>query len=271
VLAQTEPRFELIVVDDAGSMPVEAVPDPRVRVIRRVTRGGPSAARNTGIRAARGEYLAFLDDDDAYTPDRLELGLRAVARAPIGLCWRRPMHLPPGGERSVRGLDRGENRVLDGDVSDRIVEATRPHLGQVTIHRDVVPLFDERLWDGEDFEWWIRATAAAPAATEPVVGFLQRRHAGPRLTDRPVDERIAATELMLHTHRDYFARHPRSRAFQWRRIGELAEGANDHATAVRAYRAALGARLEARTAAKLGRSWLALVLDRLRGRRSARA
>ena len=48
VLAQTERRFELIVVDDAGSTHVDVGPDPRIRVIRREARGGPAASRNTG-------------------------------------------------------------------------------------------------------------------------------------------------------------------------------------------------------------------------------
>jgi glycosyltransferase involved in cell wall biosynthesis len=83
VLAQDETNFELIVVDDASTDGTEAwlreQTDPRLRVLRSNRNGGPSAARNLGIDAARGPVLAFLDSDDAYRPNRLSVPLRALA------------------------------------------------------------------------------------------------------------------------------------------------------------------------------------------------
>ncbi len=70
-LAQTLPVLEVIVVDDGSSDGTAdlaaAIDDPRVRVIQRA-QGGPGAARNTGIAAARGEHVAFLDSDDLWLP-----------------------------------------------------------------------------------------------------------------------------------------------------------------------------------------------------------
>ncbi|WP_196053561.1 glycosyltransferase family 2 protein [Paracoccus lichenicola] len=74
-LAQTCPDFEIIVVDDGSrdgtADAVEAMDDPRIRCIRQAN-AGASAARNTGARAARGSYLAFLDSDDEFLPSKLE-------------------------------------------------------------------------------------------------------------------------------------------------------------------------------------------------------
>jgi cellulose synthase/poly-beta-1,6-N-acetylglucosamine synthase-like glycosyltransferase len=83
VLALDESDFELIVVDDASTDGTEAwlreQTDPRLRVLRSRRNGGPSAARNLGIDAARSPVVAFLDSDDVYRPNRLSVPLRALA------------------------------------------------------------------------------------------------------------------------------------------------------------------------------------------------
>jgi glycosyltransferase involved in cell wall biosynthesis len=83
VLAQDDVHFELIVVDDAsrdGTADYLAKHcDPRIRVITAERNGGPSAARNLGLKAARAGIVAFLDSDDAYLPRRLAAPLAAFA------------------------------------------------------------------------------------------------------------------------------------------------------------------------------------------------
>ncbi len=86
VLAQTRPADEIIVVDDGSPAGDEtgaicASYAGRVRSIRREN-GGASAARNTGIAASRGDWLAFLDADDTWDPEKLELQLAALACNP---------------------------------------------------------------------------------------------------------------------------------------------------------------------------------------------
>ena len=75
VLEQTYPDFEIIVVDDASpdnsNEIIQGFTDPRVRLIRHEKNRGLPAARNTGMRAARGEYIALLDADDYFHPEKL--------------------------------------------------------------------------------------------------------------------------------------------------------------------------------------------------------
>lgn len=86
VLNQTRRPDEIIVVDDGsprGDRTAEVCADvDAVRYIRRRDNGGASAARNTGIAAARGNYVAFLDADDLWDPEKLEQQLAALAKHP---------------------------------------------------------------------------------------------------------------------------------------------------------------------------------------------
>ena len=88
VRAQSWPHWELLIVDDASPDPhvarvlAEAAADPRVHVTRRSANGGISAASDDGVAAARGEYVAFLDHDDALHPRALELVTRFLAAHP---------------------------------------------------------------------------------------------------------------------------------------------------------------------------------------------
>ena len=76
VLDQTYQDWELIVVDDASTDDIPGIvkgfTDGRVKYIRHDENKGAAAARNTGIQAARGAYIAFLDSDDEWLPEKLE-------------------------------------------------------------------------------------------------------------------------------------------------------------------------------------------------------
>lgn len=80
VIAQTYPKWEMIIVDDCspdGGAGIRAVRrysdnEPRIHLIESERNGGSSGARNVALRAAQGRYIAFLDSDDLWEPDFLE-------------------------------------------------------------------------------------------------------------------------------------------------------------------------------------------------------
>jgi glycosyltransferase involved in cell wall biosynthesis len=229
VLAQTVEDFEIIVVDDASPEPVSIAAYPKARLIRRESNGGPAAARNTGVESARGRYVAFLDDDDAYKPERLALGLRGIEAAPLAVCWI--WTLGAGDDPELdQHLQRNENRRLDGRVGDVILDGLPPHLGQVTVARQTFMPFEPRFKTAEDIEWWLRATQSLPVATVPEIGYLKRRHATSRLNYQH-QVRIDSNLLLLQEHADWFTAHPRAAARRWRSQAIFAGRKGDRRTA----------------------------------------
>jgi glycosyltransferase involved in cell wall biosynthesis len=86
VLAQTTQQFEIIVVldgpDSSTAKIVEAFADSRIRLVTLPRPAGGGTARNAGVSAASGNWIAFLDDDDEFLPRKLELQLGASAQSP---------------------------------------------------------------------------------------------------------------------------------------------------------------------------------------------
>jgi teichuronic acid biosynthesis glycosyltransferase TuaG len=90
VLDQTYPHWEMIIVDDCSPdntgevVGQTAGGDPRIRLIRQEKNGGPAAARNTALMAAKGRWIAFLDSDDLWMPDKLQVSLDFSKKNNIG-------------------------------------------------------------------------------------------------------------------------------------------------------------------------------------------
>lgn len=98
-LKQTLKPLEIIVVDDGSALPFE-FDHPHVRVLRHEERRGAGAARNRGVDAASGEWVAFLDSDDRWLPDKLErqFSCRDEGQAP-SLCFCNVLVLESEGAR----------------------------------------------------------------------------------------------------------------------------------------------------------------------------
>jgi glycosyltransferase involved in cell wall biosynthesis len=237
VLAQTRSDWECVVVDDGGGLAIDP-PDPRVRVLTRPRAGGPAAARNTGVAAARGRWLTFLDDDDRYTPRRLELAAAGLARAPVAICWTRWFESDPATGGSA-GPEPAKGRWLVGDVSDTILDSTTPHLGATAVAATAMVPFDVRFRAVEDVEWWLRMAERCPVDTIAEVGCEIRRHRGVRANRTDVGSRQGPNQLLLDDRPMWFASHPRARAFRWSRMGAMAVSAGDTSAARDAYRTSM--------------------------------
>jgi glycosyltransferase involved in cell wall biosynthesis len=179
-LAQTHDSTEVIVVDDGSTDSTAAVLARyagRIRVLH--TAGvGVAAARNTAIGEARGAYVAFLDSDDVWQPEKLELQVRAMhARVELGFTctdYTRSARAAEGAWQVV------ETRRYEGDVSfARLLE--RNFIGTLTVmaRRDVLHEpggFDASLERGSDYDLWLRIARRHPFARVPRVLADYRWH-----------------------------------------------------------------------------------------------
>jgi glycosyltransferase involved in cell wall biosynthesis len=138
VLGQTYPDIEVIVVDDASSDNTEARVrarsrrDPRVHLIVQGRQAGAQAARNVGIRAANGPWVAFLDSDDEFLPESVELRVEALNQSGCEVvhseCYwlkpgeteRRLFHVPRLTGWSFRTLLQTPGPMLQGIIASRV-------------------------------------------------------------------------------------------------------------------------------------------------------
>jgi glycosyltransferase involved in cell wall biosynthesis len=173
VKAQTFRDFEIVVVDDGGADGTyEALAvDPELRVLRHPARRGVSAARNSGVSAARGEWLAFLDSDDLWLPDKLARQILLLEGQPeLLICqtdetWVR---------RGVRVNKPAAHRKVAGQIFLPSLGRCMISPSAVMLHRRLLEAhgdFDETLPAAEDYDLWLRLTwrYEAGLVDEPLV------------------------------------------------------------------------------------------------------
>jgi glycosyltransferase involved in cell wall biosynthesis len=202
-LAQEDVELEIVVVDDASddgtAEHVQALADPRVRLVRNERNLRLPASRNVGAGVARGAWLAFLDDDDLWSPRKLRAQLDTAQAS--GASWvyaqcvvvdadLRPLDLHPFPEPAeLDALLRGGNHVPGGGSNVIVRARTFDEIGR----------FDESLHFFEDWDLWLRLVQATLPAACPEVLVARVEHGSNMLFRDEAD--IGATfERILAKH-----------------------------------------------------------------------
>lgn len=240
-LAQTERDLEVLVVDDnpAGSDLAHAtrdalrehLQDPRVRHLPMPNPGGGSAARNAGIRASQAPWVAFLDDDDRWEPDKLERQLAALAAAgPQVVLAYTGFTTVDDRERVLSTTTPRPGRSLYPALLGRNLIGTT---SSVVVRRDVlldVGGFDEELPAAQDRDLYIRVCRhhGAVAVPAPLVTFVS--HGSDRVT-KDKGAKYEAMRRLLDKYREAYDRHPRMRSRVRADLGRFAWLTGDPASA----------------------------------------
>jgi len=183
VLAQRDVDLDVVVVDDGSTTSsgrdASELDDPRVRVVRHERSHGVAAARNRGLAEAAAAWVAFVDDDDLWAPDKLRAQLDALAAVP-GARWSCVGEVHVDGALATIGYD---TPPPSGDVAPLLLATNRVPGGGSGVLADAelvreVGGFDERLRNLADYDLWIRLALAARVATVDRPLLAYRIHGG---------------------------------------------------------------------------------------------
>lgn len=179
VLNQTHQNWELIMVDDGSTdsswaeMEQCARLDSRIRLAKQPNMG-LSAARNTGIRLSKGQYISLLDPDDRYRKDKLKRQIEFMQSHPyLGMCYANAMLCDEGKEFPTLCPDFDRRLLLRANI----IPCQSVLLRRTLV--DVVGPFNEGLAEIEDYEYWLRAAELFGIARVPeLISYDITRHPG---------------------------------------------------------------------------------------------
>lgn len=216
VFQQTFRDWELLIADDGSDIDTRAYlqtleDPPRVRVLWLPHSGRPSVARNAALRAAEGEYVAFLDSDDLWTPTKLQVQVDSLRRH-IDCRWGYTRFVLVDASGRPTEWQRTRNWPTPvGWILDRLARSeTVIAVPSVIVSRELLEQvggFDESLVMCEDFDLWLRLAARSQvdAIDEPCTLVTRHaQHSGNELSSfedcERVFEKLRQTRGTEHLH-----------------------------------------------------------------------
>jgi glycosyltransferase involved in cell wall biosynthesis len=180
VLAQTYAPVETIVVDDgSGDRTAEVAHGFTGVTVIEQENGGPSAARNRGFAASRGELIAFHDSDDEMAPDKLEVQVRHLLAHPkIGCVLAEQEVLVEPGAELPFWIEGSKVPTLMPPRPPELADEPQVHPMTMVVRRETferVGGFDPSMRAAEDFDWMLRASEEGVEIARLAEVLLRRR------------------------------------------------------------------------------------------------
>jgi glycosyltransferase involved in cell wall biosynthesis len=208
VTAQTYKNYEIIVIND-GSPDTEELERNMSRFANQVTylkqaNGGAGAARNAGLRVARGEFVAFLDGDDLWLPDFLEQQMRLIqSDGGFELVYADAVNF----EGSVRSRTTNmDTNPSDGPVTTEALISGRCNIITSSVVARLEPiikvgLFDEGFPNSQDFDLWLRLAKEGAQMTYQKIVLVERRIYEGSLASDPIKSFTGEIKVLEKTAR----------------------------------------------------------------------
>jgi len=196
VLQQTRQVDEIIVVDDGSTDNTEVLLrkyQDRIKYIKQ-NNAGPAAARNTGLLSSSGEYIAFLDSDDTWVSDKIELQLDLFRHHPdVDIVFGCMANVPINKHSEVPKIEKKYahrkmliksgfvSNIIDCLIYDNIIPTPTVVMKRCCVKK--VGLFNEELMIAEDFEYWLRACLYCRFGYIDRILVIRGRHEGNLVND----------------------------------------------------------------------------------------
>ncbi len=203
IAEQTWKDFETIVVDDGSTEDItrEIANHPTQPIVLRQPHRGPAAARNRGLREARGDTIAFLDSDDLWHAQKLEIFRRAMQSEPDTRVFYGPMKPIDADKRHVPGRTKP---CYAGRITHHLFHSSFVHVPTVVCYKEVLVRaggFDESLPVCEDYDLWLRISTDEPFALIEQPLALRRLHDN-RLSKQRMSRNLAVKAAVLRKFYD---------------------------------------------------------------------
>jgi glycosyltransferase involved in cell wall biosynthesis len=218
VFAQTYPHWELLVIDDGSTDGtrgyLESLTDPRVRPLLHDHCGKIHVLRNLAARAAQGSYLAFLDSDDAWLPEKLTLQVADLLAHPeCRWSYTAYVHMDEQGRgdqwRGGQPWIPYRGWILENLITVEAMIAMPTVMAERTLF-EAIGGFDESMHTCEDYELSLRLAEASPATVVPIPLAKKRQHFEKRIGNR--------VELLKYISQAYIGVSTRTTSSRVRRL-----------------------------------------------------
>ncbi len=226
VLNQTYQDFELIVVDDGSTDNTEEIvkdfqnKDERIKYIYQNNQGA-SGARNTGIKNAKGKYIAFLDSDDEWLPEKLEKQIQLFKNSKkknLGFVGCNVLVVDEQTNKRYEYKTPKYKNVFQRLLENNFIRSSSSVMVKKSVI-DNVGLFDESLKNANDWEMWIRIAQKYDFdfVDEPL--FKYYWHGGNITRTAGNLKKIQYREYILIKHKNLYKKHPKAYSITLRNIG----------------------------------------------------
>ncbi len=240
VFDQTFEDFELLIIDDGSpddtENTVKAFHDPRLRYIKHAQNQGEGAARNSGVQHAEGEYIAFLDDDDEWLPNKLQLQVELLDAQPKHVGFVHSALINFYADTGEEVEKKRPVETVSGKVFDRLLQDNFVILSTVMARKecfDAAGPFDLSIPAGLDYDMWVRISQNYEFAyiDTPLIKYrIHRNNLGSNF-----GLQIRGQEAFFNKYHAYISTPGKPNSIRYFKLGLLYCFTNDFKTARRIY------------------------------------